>query len=155
MFSRCWNWERLLRVLTLESQQSRYSLLESLSQESRSLGVDIHSLLRASVSLSIDLRHTRERVLWIQRVSLHLEMERHSLHSYPCPTDAQIGKANPTWGDIFESSQLKARTSLLSCFSEKRRLSFELWALKQHSKMSPQVGSAVSTYNCCIYIQLL
>ena len=33
--------------------------------------------------------------------------------------------------------KLKARTSLLPRFSEKRRWSFELWALKQHSKMSP------------------
>ena len=44
-----------------------------------------------------------------------------------------------------ESSKLKARTSLLPRFSEKRRSSFELWALKQHSKMSPQVGLAVFT----------
>jgi len=51
--------------------------------------------------------------------------------------------ANPTWGDIFESSKLKARTSLLPRLSEKRRWSFDLWALKQHSKMSPQVGLAV------------
>ena len=36
------------------------------------------------------------------------------------------GTANPTWGDIFESSKLKARTSLLPRFSEKRRSSFEL-----------------------------
>ena len=34
--------------------------------------------------------------------------------------------ANPTWGDIFESSKLKARTSLLQRFSEKRHSSFEL-----------------------------
>jgi len=34
--------------------------------------------------------------------------------------------ANPTYGDIFESSKLKAQTSLLPCFSEKRRSSFEL-----------------------------
>jgi len=35
--------------------------------------------------------------------------------------------ANPTWGDIFESSELKleARTSLLPRFSEKRRSNFE------------------------------
>jgi len=44
---------------------------------------------------------------------------------------------------FFESSKLKAWTSLLPCFSEKRIWSSELWALKQHSKMSPQVGSAV------------
>jgi len=50
---------------------------------------------------------------------------------------------DPTWGDNFESSKLRARTSLLPRFSEKRRSSFELWALKQHLKMSPQVGSAV------------
>jgi len=34
--------------------------------------------------------------------------------------------ANPTWGVIFESSKLKAQTSLLSHFNEKRRSSFEL-----------------------------
>jgi len=33
--------------------------------------------------------------------------------------------ANPTWGDVFESSKLKARTSLLPLFSEKRHSSFE------------------------------
>ena len=51
--------------------------------------------------------------------------------------------ANPTWGDIFESSKLKARMFLLPRFSEKRRSSFELLASKQNSKKSPQVGSAV------------
>jgi len=57
--------------------------------------------------------------------------------------------ANPIWGDIFESSfqssKLEARTSLFTKTWQKRlwALSFELWALKQHSKMSPQVGSAV------------
>ena len=38
--------------------------------------------------------------------------------------------ANPTWDDIFESAKLKARTSLLPHFSEKRRWSFELWAFE-------------------------
>jgi len=51
--------------------------------------------------------------------------------------------ANPTWGDIFESSKLKARTSLLTCFNEKRPWNFELWALKLHLNVSPQVGLAV------------
>ena len=43
---------------------------------------------------------------------------------------------NPTWGDIFESSKLKARTSLLPRFSEKTRSSFELWNIirKCHPK---------------------
>jgi len=61
--------------------------------------------------------------------------------------------ANPTWGVIFESSKLKARTSLLPRFSEKRRSSFELWALNQQSKMSPQVGLAVHTQTrvLCLY----
>jgi len=34
--------------------------------------------------------------------------------------------ANPPWGDIFESSKLEARTSLLPRFDEKRLSSFEL-----------------------------
>jgi len=51
--------------------------------------------------------------------------------------------ANPNWGDIFESSKLKARTSLLARFSENRRSSCELWALKQHSNVSHQMGLAV------------
>ena len=44
-------------------------------------------------------------------------------------------------------SKLKARTSLLPRFSEKRRSSFELWALKELSKMSPQVGLAVHVWH--------
>ena len=54
-------------------------------------------------------------------------------------------------GCHFESSKLKAQTSLLPRFSEKRRSSFELWALKQHSKMSPQVGLAVPVH--CTHVQ--
>ena len=42
-----------------------------------------------------------------------------------------------------QSSKLKGRMSLLPRFIEKRRSSFEFWALKQHSKMSPQVELAV------------
>jgi len=42
------------------------------------------------------------------------------------PKGKYEGTANPTWGDIFESSKFKARTSLLPRFSEKRRSSFEL-----------------------------
>jgi len=34
--------------------------------------------------------------------------------------------ADPTWGVIFESSKLKARTSLLPRFTEKKLSSFEL-----------------------------
>jgi len=60
-----------------------------------------------------------------------------------CHTASPHITTNLTWGVIFESSKLKARTSLLPRLSEKRRSSFELWALKQHSKMSPQVGSVV------------
>jgi len=46
--------------------------------------------------------------------------------------------------------KLKARTSLLPRFNEKRRSSFELGDLKQHSKMSPQVGLAVpATCDVC------
>jgi len=46
-------------------------------------------------------------------------------------------------GVILERSKLKARTSFLPRFSENRHASFEIWTLKQHSKMSPQVGLAV------------
>ena len=38
--------------------------------------------------------------------------------------------ANPSWDDIFESSKLKARTSLLPRFNGKRRSSFELWVFE-------------------------
>ena len=64
--------------------------------------------------------------------------------------------ANPIWGVICESSKLKARKSLLPRFSEKRRRSFELRTLKQHSKMSPQVGSAVHicTYMCVFNLNI-
>ena len=49
--------------------------------------------------------------------------------SYPLSVfnkNSTLNTANPTYGDIFESSKLKAQTSLLPCFSEKRRSSFEL-----------------------------
>ena len=49
-------------------------------------------------------------------------------------------------GDIFESSKVKVRTTLLPGFSENRRSSIESWALKQDSKMSPQVGLAVHAW---------
>jgi len=64
------------------------------------------------------------------------------------------GTANPTWDVIFESSKLKARMSLSPRFSEKRRSSFELWALKQYSKMSPQVGLAVCLL-WCVYVHVM
>ena len=70
---------------------------------------------------------------------------RHSSNGIHCTS--HVGTANPTWGDIFESSKLKAITSLLPRFSGKRPSSFELRALKQHSKMSPQVGLAVHTWH--------
>jgi len=53
--------------------------------------------------------------------------------------------------DIFESSKLKGRTSLLPRFSEKRRSSSELLALKQHSKMSPWLYM-YSFYVVCIVV---
>jgi len=44
---------------------------------------------------------------------------------------------------LFERSTLKILTSLWPRFSEKRGWSFELWALKELSKMSPHVRFAV------------
>ena len=44
---------------------------------------------------------------------------------------------------LFRSSKFQALTSHWPRFSEQRRLSFELWALKELSRMSPQVGLAV------------
>ena len=49
-----------------------------------------------------------------------------------------------TWGwhfrMLFRTSKLKTRRSVLPRFIEKRPSSFELWALKLLSKMSPQMG---------------
>jgi len=71
-----------------------------------------------------------------------------------------VGERREQWQPQFQSymysqsnsgchfRKLKARTSLLKRFErfdERRRSSFELWALKQRSKMSPQVGLAVYT----------
>jgi len=39
---------------------------------------------------------------------------------------AAPGTANPTWGDIFESSNLKVRRALLPRFGEKRHSNFKL-----------------------------
>ena len=43
-----------------------------------------------------------------------------------CTRNQCTANLNPTWGDIFESSKLTARTSHLPRFNEKRRSSFEL-----------------------------
>ena len=57
--------------------------------------------------------------------------------------------ANPNWDDIFESSfkaqsfKLKRLFCRVSVKRDVRALSFELWALKELSKMSAQVGLAV------------
>jgi len=55
----------------------------------------------------------------------HTHTHTHSMEDVECLKD-YIHTANPTWGDIFESSKLKARTSLLPRFNGKRRSSFEL-----------------------------
>jgi len=57
---------------------------------------------------------------------------------------------------LFQSSKLKARrTSLLPRFSEKRPSSFELWAVKELSKMSHQMGWAVRMYTYThIYVRM-
>jgi len=65
------------------------------------------------------------------------------MHLYPCILRSKC-TANPIWGDIFESSQLKARTSLLP------RLSFELWnsIRKCHPKWD-----GLYIYTCaCVYV---
>jgi len=56
--------------------------------------------------------------------------------------------ADPIWHFrmLFQSSKLRARTSLLPRFSEKRRSSFRLWCLKELSKLSRQVGLVVLLY---------
>jgi len=105
----------------------------------RSLQVDRHTDVcvetRQDECLYTTRHHTRlDECLYTTRY--HTTLDKTSVSTPP-------DTANPTWCDIFESSKLKARTSLLPRFSAKRRLSFELRALKQHSKMSPQVGLAV------------
>ena len=71
------------------------------------------------------------------------KLHRPSMKDYIEPNE-RYSQSHLGWH--FESSKLKARTSLLAHFGEKRRSSFELWALKHHSKMSPQVELAVLTY---------
>jgi len=51
--------------------------------------------------------------------------------------------ANPTWGDICESSKLKARSSLLPRFSEKRRLSFELSVKRDDRALSFELWNSI------------
>ena len=60
-----------------------------------------------------------------------------SIHIYTYIQPIQLG-----WHvrKLLQSSKLKARTSLFTETWQKRRSSFELWALKQHSKMSPRAG---------------
>ena len=71
----------------------------------RDLGVRVASIVRCGQSCLVDLNSDLYRL---------------------CGSLQGPDTANPTWGDIFESSKLKARTSLLPRFSEKRRSSFEL-----------------------------
>jgi len=52
---------------------------------------------------------------------------------------------------LFQNSKFKARTSLLPRFSEKKRLSFQLSALKELTKMTPQVAFAVC-FNACVNV---
>ena len=59
---------------------------------------------------------------------------RHFFIPQPIPPGVTYSKA---------LSKLKARMSLFTETWQKRRSSFELWPLKQLSKLSPQVGSAV------------
>ena len=64
--------------------------------------------------------------MWVC-VCMCIEICRYEYAHQVCTTsNVRVGTANPTWGDIFESSKLKARTSLLPRFDEKRRSSVEL-----------------------------
>jgi len=68
--------------------------------------------LTCQVGVSLSLMHVESRVGFL----IHLTCQ-----------ELASNTANPTWGDIFESSKLKARTALLPRVREKRRSSFELW----------------------------
>jgi len=78
----------------------------------------------------------------------------------PPPKKKTYITANPTWGDLFENSELKARTSLLPRFSEKRRSSFELSALEQRSNVTPSGICCTIVFVCfvlffvCVYLRL-
>jgi len=63
----------------------------------------------------------------------------------PRPEHAWYSLSHLGWHfrKLFQNSKLKARKSLVSRYSEKRRSSFELWALQLPSKISPQMGLAV------------
>jgi len=56
---------------------------------------------------------------------------------------------SPLGMSLLRARGFKARTSLLPRFGEKGRSSFELWALYQRSRESPQVGWAVYV---CAYV---
>ena len=83
---------------------------------------------------------------------IHVHMYIHVyVYMYTCICTC-IHTANPTWGDIFESSKFKARKSLLPHFSEKRLSSFELWALSFETafeNVTPSgIGCTRSRYMC-------
>ena len=62
----------------------------------------------------------------------------HGTGCAPIPLGVTFSKA--------QSSKLEGLFCHVSVKRDVRAMSFELWALKQHSKMSPQVGSAVVSY---------
>jgi len=94
------------------------------------------------------LRHPLQAVWWYLRGQVLCGkyyaasiMPPFTESNFVCPMCVCVYTGNPVWDDIFESS-FKAQCSKLEClFSLKhgkkdvRALSFELWALKQHSKM--------------------
>ena len=98
------------------------------------------------VTCDVTNTYVKRLVRVCDMIKLHMLLLHMPLH--------KVTRRIETWLEVLQSiplgvtcskavSKIKARTSLSPRFSDKRRSSFEVWALKELSKMSPQMGLAV------------
>ena len=127
------------------------------------------------VDYSFQMCHLKRNLWWPSRISFCVPMTISSLvfsgtgciNQY-CfkatqyltslgPQRSHYSQSHLVWNFwmLFQSSKLKARTSLLPHFSKKSLSSFELWTFKELSKMSPQMGLAVQRLYNSLFVCLL
>ena len=121
----CTGWLRLVGSLKWDVSFAEYSLFYKVLLQKRR--IILRSLLIVATPYSCLMYMTYPcKCTWHTPVHVYEKYSQSHMRWY--------------FRKFFQSSKLKARTSLFTQMWQKRRLSFELWALKQHSKMSPQVG---------------
>jgi len=122
-----------------EQYHTTVSQLKNLDTVRAGEGVRAQSLIKCQQRTQHFCRHHPTFNAYVT-ISRHTNTSIHSQSYYWQNTvhETDISTVNPTWGVIFESSKLKARTSLLPRFSEKRSSSLELWARNSIRKCYPK-----------------